>query len=137
MENDGEGTGRNAPTDRQPLISARYSIGEDMISVDIDKTEDEYKEWDDDIFVWDLRDLEYINKQRKKDDLPQIPIIKKHSEVNLGIRAHNDMTIGKSLTSVFIPHQNEFIFIWLYIGFAIYFWIQVGLIATKDESYGF
>ena len=33
-----------------------------MISVDIDKTEDEYKEWTDDNFVWDLRDLEYINK---------------------------------------------------------------------------
>ena len=40
-----------------------------MISVDIDRTEDEFKEWNDDTFVWDLRDLEYINKQRKKEDL--------------------------------------------------------------------
>ena len=47
--------------------------------------------------MWDLRDLEYINKQRKKEDKPQIQIIKKHSEVNLGIRAHTDMTIGKCL----------------------------------------
>jgi len=68
-----------------------------MISVDIDRTEDEYKDWNDDVFVWDLRDLEYINKQRKKEDKPQIQIIKKHSEVNLGIRAHTDMTIGKCL----------------------------------------
>ena len=49
-----------------------------MISVDIDRTEDEYKDWNDDVFVWDLRDLEYINKQRKKEDKPQIQIIKKH-----------------------------------------------------------
>jgi hypothetical protein len=40
-----------------------------MISVDIDRTEDEFKDWNDDTFVWDLRDLEYINKQRKKEDL--------------------------------------------------------------------
>lgn len=75
-----------------------------MISVDIDKTEDEYKDWNEDIYVWDLRDLEFINKQRKKDEISQIPIIKKHSEVNLGIRAHTDMTVGKCLKSIFIPH---------------------------------
>ena len=75
-----------------------------MISVDIDKTEDEYKDWNEDIYVWDLRDLEFINKKRKKDEISQIPIIKKHSGVNLGIRAHTDMTVGKCLKSIFIPH---------------------------------
>jgi hypothetical protein len=40
-----------------------------MISVDIDRTEDEYKDWQEDVYVWDLRDLEYINKQRKKYDI--------------------------------------------------------------------
>lgn len=33
--------------------------------------------------------------------------------------------------------HNEFIFIWLYIGFAAYFWYQFGLLMTHDESYGF
>ena len=47
------------------------------------------------------------------------------------------MTIGKCLQSIIIPHQNEFIFIWLYIGFAIYYWIQVVFILEEDSSYGF
>jgi hypothetical protein len=66
-------------------------------------------------------DLENFNKQRSKEGLSKIVIIKKHSEVNLGIRAHPNMTVSMCLTSIILPHSNEFIFIWLYIGFIIYY----------------
>ena len=49
-------------------------------------------------------DLENINKQRAKEGLPKIQIIKKHSEVNLGIRAHPNMTASMCLTSIILPH---------------------------------
>ena len=66
-----------------------------------------------------------------------IEIVKKHSEVDLGIRAHTNFTFGKSLMSIFMIDHNEFIFIWLYIGFAAYFWYQFGLLVSQDESYGY
>jgi hypothetical protein len=78
-------------------------------------------------------DLENFNKQRSKEGLPKIIIIKKHSEVNLGIRAHPNMTVSMCLTSIILPHSNEFIFIWLYIGFIIYYIIQIGLLASHDD----
>lgn len=68
-----------------------------MISVDIEMTEGENIEWTDDRIVWDLSELEYINKARSKSGEKKIEIIKKHSEVNLGIRAHTNMTAGKCL----------------------------------------
>jgi len=38
---------------------------------------------------------------------------------------------------MFIPHQNEFIFIWLYFGFAVFFWIQVVLLINHDDAFGY
>lgn len=61
----------------------------------------------------------------------------KHNDVDLGIRAHPNMTVWKCLHSAFLFHQNEFIFIWLYFLFAVYFWYQVGLIGVHSPSYGF
>jgi FtsH-binding integral membrane protein len=84
--------------------------------------------------VWDLTDLEYINKKRVSEGLPKIEIVKKHFDVDLGIRAHTEMSFGKSLKSIFIPHHNEFIFIWLYLGFAVYFWVITGLLIAQDEK---
>jgi hypothetical protein len=68
-----------------------------MISVDIDGSEGDKIEWSEDRIVWDLSELEYINKDRSKSGLKKIEIIKKHSEVNLGIRAHTNMTFCKCL----------------------------------------
>ena len=36
-----------------------------------------------------------------------------------------------------MPNCNEFIFIWLYIGFVVYFWVQSAFILLEDDSYGF
>ena len=38
---------------------------------------------------------------------------------------------------MFMPNCNEFIFIWLYIGFVVYFWVQTVFLFLQDESYGF
>jgi hypothetical protein len=38
---------------------------------------------------------------------------------------------------MFMPNCNEFIFIWLYIGFVVYFWVQSAFILLEDDSYGF
>ena len=43
------------------------------------------------------------------------------------------MTIGKCLLSIFDITQNEFIFILLYLAFALYFWVQVFMV----PSYGY
>jgi len=69
-------------------------------------------EWDDSRFVWDLTELEHINKTRKENGEPLIEIVKKPNDVDgdLGIRAHPELGIGKSLLSIFMPHHNEFIF---------------------------
>ena len=36
-----------------------------------------------------------------------------------------------------MPNSNEFIFIWLYIGFVVYFWVQSAFLIVEDETYGF
>ena len=75
-----------------------------MITVDIDASEGDSVKWADDRIVWDLAELELINKNRTKAGEKKIEIIKKHSEVNLGIRAHTHMTFCKCLNSIFMPH---------------------------------
>jgi hypothetical protein len=93
--------------------------------------------WDENKFVWDLSELEILNNQRELDKQKKIVIIMRLSHQDLGIRAHPEMTIGKCLYSIFLIHQNEFIFIWLWLSFAIYFWVEIALILSKDDSIGF
>ena len=47
------------------------------------------------------------------------------------------MTYWRSLFSCIVPWQNEFLSIWLYIGFATYFWIELCLIMAKGKEYEF
>lgn len=39
--------------------------------------------------------------------------------------------------SLYKPWHNEWVNIWLYLGFALYFWIQLILIGTKYKNYDF
>ena len=64
-------------------------------------------------------------------------IVSRHNHHDLGIRAHPDMDVAKCLISVFMIHQNEFIFIWLFLGFAIFFWVYSGQLLARDKSLGF
>lgn len=44
----------------------------------------------------------------------------------------------KSLKSLIVPWHNEWLVTWLYIGFTLYFWIEVLLIMLHDrQSYDF
>lgn len=54
-----------------------------------------------------------------------------------GIRAHPDMNWTISLWSIFVPWHNEFLVIWIYIGFAIYFWIECILLMFHHKSFKF
>lgn len=88
----------NKNTDNNTLDSAL------IIDQDALMTDGEPIEWDDDKYVWDIEELKVINKQRIKAGKPKIEIVKKHTEADLGIRAHPDMSIGKLLGSMFLPH---------------------------------
>jgi len=57
--------------------------------------------------------------------------------MEMGIRAHPEMNAWKCIKSMFMAWHAEFTTIWLYLGFATYFWINVYLILTKNEWYGY
>ena len=92
-------------------------------------------EWNEDKFVWDKNDLEKVNKLRENRDV--MPLVVRNDYQIYGVRAHGDMGVGKSMTSIFMPHCNEFITIWLYLVFAIYFWVESFLIVLKYKDYEF
>lgn len=56
-----------------------------------------------------------------------------------GIRANSPkgMSFLKCLQSLIAPNNNEFINLYVYLAFAIYFWIQMFLIIFEDSSYDF
>lgn len=94
-----------------------------------------YKEWDEDKFIWRKPELEKINKCRDKKDV--IPVIYRQRDIEWGIRAHPDMNWKKSLYSMILPWHNEFISIWLYVLFALYFWVELILISARSKEYEF
>ena len=47
------------------------------------------------------------------------------------------MGCGKSVLSIFMPHCNEFVSMWIYLVFAAYFWVQSVLIICKYKEYEF
>jgi hypothetical protein len=86
--------------------------------------------WDEDKFIWDKRELVSVNKKRVMKEV--IPYVLRYDKANLGIRAHPDISWTMCLKSLFMPWHNEWINIWLYLIFAVYFWVQVILIASHD-----
>lgn len=89
--------------------------------------------YDDDKFIWDKRELDELNKRRKNAD--KIPAVYRDKYSEFGIRAHPMMSFGKCCYSLILPWHNEWVNIWLYIGFAIYFWIQLIFILAKYKLY--
>jgi len=89
--------------------------------------------FDDDKFIWEQRDLDTINKRRKNTDT--IPAVKRDKNSEFGIRAHTDMDFAKCSKSLILPWHNEWVNIWLYLGFAVYFWIQLAFILGKHKLY--
>ena len=50
------------------------------------------------------------------------------------MRAHKEMDWKLSLKSLIVPWHNEWLSIWFYIGFALYFWISLILIMAHDRK---
>jgi len=57
--------------------------------------------------------------------------------MEMGIRAHPEMDAWKCIKSMFMAWHAEFTTIWLLLGFALYFLIQIYLICMHDGSYGY
>ena len=55
----------------------------------------------------------------------------------MGIRAHPEMNAWKCIKSMFMAWHAEFTTIWLYLAFAVYFWVNIYLIAIHDDYYGY
>ena len=55
-------------------------------------------------------------------------------EQKIGIRAHPDMDFAKSMKSLIVPWHNEWLSIWFYLVFAIYFWIETIIIMSHNYS---
>ena len=89
--------------------------------------------YDEDKFIWDKRELDEINKRRKNSD--KIPIVYRDKHSEFGIRANSNMSFGKCCYSLILPWHNEWVSIWLYLGFAVYFWIQLGFILAHYKLY--
>lgn len=95
-------------------------------------------EWNEDQIVWDNGHILWINKNApERKGKPHIQIVKRYIEMEMGIRAHPEMNAWKCIKSMFMAWHAEFTTIWLYLGFATYFWINVYLIATRNDWYGY
>ena len=79
--------------------------------------------YEGDQFIWTVEELKEDNRRRSKKD--EFDYVKRDKEFNYtsGIRAHPEMDANKCWKSMIIPWHNEFIAIWLYVAFALYFWI--------------
>lgn len=94
--------------------------------------------WNEDKIVWDLGQIQWINKNApERKGLPEIKIVKRYTEMEMGIRAHPDMNAWKCIKSMFMAWHAEFTTIWLYLGFTVYFWINIYLILIHDDWYGY
>lgn len=57
--------------------------------------------------------------------------------MEMGIRAHPEMNAWKCIKSMFMAWHAEFTTIWLYLAFAVYFWVNIYLIEIHDDWYGY
>lgn len=85
--------------------------------------------------MWSKKQLDYINKKRENKDC--IPVVLRIPDRTFGIRANSPdgMSFMRCLQSLIAPNNNEFINLYIYLGFAIYFWIQLFLIMFEDKDY--
>lgn len=94
--------------------------------------------YEGDQFIWSKQELDEENLERQKridagEEEQTIPIVLRDKDFNytFGIRAHPNMDWKKCLWSFLVPWHNEWLNILLYLGFAIYFWVQCGLIIAS------
>lgn len=121
---------------RKPLIMTNEDGEAIQSGKDSSESQLELSEWDEERLVYDLEQLEKINDMRRNKEA--IPIVRRNPYQTKGIRAHPELGPVKCLKSLIYPNSNEFAISWLYIVFAIYFWIQCIFIMNKyKEQYDF
>ena len=127
-----EGGDTNKGDDMENLLSKDDMMENMMEEQEKPKTCPERYEGDK--FIWDQADIDETNKELEEKD--EIPVVKRDPdfEQTVGLRAHPDMTWKKCLWSVLVPWHNEWLNIWLYIGFAIYFWIEAAFIVFHSRK---
>jgi len=101
--------------------------------------------WEGEKWIWNEADLKRENEERDSED--ELPCIKRlrHDDVRsrdtYGIRSHPSFSrpIGWAfiLKSFYVPWHNEFLSLWFYLIFAIYFWVQTFLIMGHEHHYVF
>ena len=89
--------------------------------------------FDENRFIWSREELDYINKKRSKGDI--IPVVYRDTKNPFGIRANTEMTFTKCCYSLILPWHNDWVNIFLYLGFAFYFWLQLIFIMAKYKLY--
>lgn len=131
--------GNKDPAETDPMMGEKKddpSSGDDESSFQSSSSFDSSAtaiSYDEEKFIWDKRELDEINKRRKNADA--IPVVSRDRYSEYGIRAHSDMTFGKCCYSLILPWHNEWVNIWLYLAFALYFWIQLCFILAKYKLY--
>lgn len=60
-------------------------------------------------------------------------------EQKIGIRAYDPSMprVTKSLWSLLVPWHSEWLATWIYIIFALYFWVEAKMIRSKNHVYHF
>lgn len=66
-----------------------------------------------------------------------MPAIYRNKDSYFGIRSNEDLTAWMCFKSIFVPWQNEFVCIWIYALFTIYFWVQLVLLSIPTKHYDF
>ena len=51
------------------------------------------------------------------------------------MRGNAEMTWKLSLKSLIVPWHNEWLTIWFYLSFALYFWIETILVMTRNKKF--
>ena len=90
--------------------------------------------YDKDKFLWDQWEINKVNKDGS--GYPKLPYVKRlASRQRFGIRASRNLDYEECACSIFWVSQNEFLPIWIYLIFTIYFWVQTLMIVTKAGVY--
>lgn len=90
-------------------------------------------DFDEDRDIWDKEELNRVNRMRKNEDA--IPIVVRDKQQPFGLRAHPEMTYGRTTLTIFKPWHSDFLNILLFLGFATYEWLQCALILLKMKKY--
>ena len=72
-------------------------------------------------FIYDVEQLKDLNKENEEKD--EITFVKRDPDFEYTVGMRTNMDWKKSIWAILVPWHNEWLATWLYLVFAIYFWI--------------